>query len=78
MVMIPFSPAGSGVPSGVDDLGLDARQRDARGARLDRQQRDAVRIAEHRTAGLGLPHVVDDRDAIAVDLVLEPLPGRAR
>ena len=27
--------------------------------RLDRQQLDAVRVAEDRAAGLGLPHVID-------------------
>ena len=37
---------------------------------------DAVRIAEDRTAGLGLPHVIDDRHAVVEDRVLQPLPGR--
>ena len=35
------------------------------------------RVAErHRTAGLGLPHVVDDRDAVVQHGGLQPLPGR--
>ena len=51
----------------VDDRGLDARQRQAGRARLDRHQLDAVRVAEDRAAGLRLPHVVDDRDAVVED-----------
>ena len=57
-------------------LGEDAGQGDPGRARLDRQQADAVGVAEDGTAGLGLPHVVDDRHAVGEDLVLQPLPGR--
>src|SRR5206468_1554950 len=60
----------------VDDRGLDARERNAAGAGLDRQERHAVRVADDRPAGLGLPVVIDDGDAIAERLFLEPLPGR--
>ena len=46
------------------------------GAGFDRQQAEAVRIAEDRAARLRLPHVIDDRDAAAEDLVLQPVPRR--
>ena len=62
--MIPFSPGAHGSPSGVTHRGVDARQRDRRRAGLDRQHAEAVRIAEHRAAGLGLPHVIDHRHAV--------------
>ena len=43
--------------------------------RLDRQHLDAVGIADNWTAGLGLPHVVEDGNLVSEHLVLEPLPG---
>ena len=55
---------------------VDARQRNRRRAGLDRQQVDAVGIAERRPAGFGLPHVIDDRDAIPQNPVLQPVPRR--
>ena len=63
--MMPFSSGAHGCAVERDDGRLDAGQRQRGGARLDRQQPDAVRIAEHRTAGLGLPHVIDHRHAAA-------------
>ncbi len=53
---------------------VDAGQRDRRRSGLDRQHAETVRIAEHRTTGLGLPHVIDDRHASAENRVLQPVP----
>ena len=75
MTKIPFSPAFSSLPSPSTTAASMPGERDAARAGLDRQQRDAVRIADDRSAGLGLPVVIDDRDAVAERLLLEPLPG---
>src|SRR5437899_6535351 len=60
----------------IDDRGLDPGERHPAGAWLDRERRDAVRVADHGTAGLGLPVVIDDRHAILERFLLEPLPRR--
>ncbi len=57
-----------------DDGGIDAGERQGRGARFDWQQLDAVRVAEDRAAGFRLPHVVDDWHAAAERGVLQPVP----
>src|SRR5205807_366770 len=64
------------LPVLVDDLDVPSRQRDPGRPRLDRQHGDTIRIAKERAAGLGLPHVVDDGDAVLQQRPLQPLPGR--
>src|SRR5262249_54879183 len=56
--------------------GLDPGQGNAGRAWLDRQQTESVGVAKYRATGLGLPHVVDDRNSIVQHSMLEPLPGR--
>ena len=60
----------------IDDRRLDPGERHAAGPRLDGQLLDPVRIPDDRTAGLGLPVVVDHRDTVLQRLLLEPLPRR--
>jgi hypothetical protein len=76
MITMPFSPGPRGIALRVDDLDVPPGKGDTGRARLDREHGDAVGVAEDRAAGLGLPHVVDDGDAIGQHLALEPLPGR--
>ena len=73
---MPFSPVSHGGAVAAHDGRVDARQGQGRRPRLDRQQAQPVGVAEDRTARLGLPHVVDDRDPPPQDGVLQPLPRR--
>src|SRR3989442_1765583 len=60
----------------IDDRRLDPGERHAARAGLDRQESHAVRVADDRATGLGLPVVVDDGDAVLERVPLEPFPGR--
>src|SRR5690606_21377258 len=57
----------------VDDGGIDARQRQRAGTRLER--RHARQRRDHVRAGFGLPPGVDHRATLAADVVVIPDPG---
>jgi hypothetical protein len=51
---------------------VDARQRHAGRAGLDRQQAQAVRVSEDGASRLRLPHVIDDRHTVVEHGLLQP------
>src|SRR3984885_7712948 len=56
-------PARHGLRRVIDDVNVVARHRHARRAELDREHPQADGIGRDRPAGLGLPPVIDHRDA---------------
>jgi hypothetical protein len=63
-------PGRTRLAAGVDDGRVDAGQRDAAAARLDRQKAQAEGVTDDGAAGLCLPHVVDHGARAAEHLVV--------
>src|SRR5208337_3468468 len=57
-------------------LSINAWHGDRRGARLDGQHSQSIRIAKHRAAGFGLPHMIDYGNFVLENLLLQPFPRR--
>src|SRR5690606_23845785 len=70
---LPFTRPAKLVAFGVDDDGVDARQRERRQAWFGRGRRGNRRNAN--ATGLGLPPGVDDRAPLLADDIEVPAPG---